>query len=430
MTTATADQQQTRQTSPVVRVDSGQIKAKLSMLARNTRCVLRHLFGFNHQDERFVDLLSSPVFAAAIAVLALSLGTLVSVFGGDMRNAMQLATQVRLFQQSTYLPLHLTTLIFWLNLLLWTRLLYLRLLVEHTLRDARIRKLDSHVIELRGAIFRAYNPAVINAYKDQFEQTLAGMREAVILSQGGNPDTRGQIAEAQVQVILRAILTLVAEFSFSKAAEFEVNVMMFAEQSLDGFPETLRKALVFFDEGRDITKLQGLLYTTRELMYHGTPEPWIPAISLPVPHAEEANGVKLVLPGAPHAFITGAMNVYEDTRNLHRDYPDLDAAVRRDMRVYFAEGGLGAGVRSFASLRIGSEPRLGVLNISRTRENVLGPERQYYTTLHALVTPYLYLLEEVLRDYAPHTRRPGGTTFAEPTQPMPTQGMEETLSAG
>jgi hypothetical protein len=165
-------------------------------------------------------------------------------------------------------------------------------------------------------------------------------------------------------------------------------------------------------------------------MHHGAAEPWIPVISLPVPHAVEHNGIKLVLPGAPHAFITGAMNVYEDTRNLHRDYPDLDATVRRDMRMYFADGGPGSRVRSFASFRIGGESANGVLNLSRTSENVLGPERQYYPTFHALIAPYLYLLETLLRNYSPHGCMPDGTGIAEPSSAPQPRFEPETLSAG
>lgn len=233
-------------------------------------------------------------------------------------------------------------------------------------------------------------------------------RAAALAQSLGNTDAvRRAMCRAQIQAVLEALVELAKGFALKgdAGASFRGNVMLMEECRPDErppFSQPLLDRVKFFDRAQFAeNKLLGLLYIPSELAfpYHLDGSP-IHELVLPVPPKERVGDIRRALPGAPWAFLTGEMSVYEDARLIAAQWLDLDAVARGEIQAHFAEGGAGGHVRSFASFRIGNTgSEVGVLNLDCDRTNILGTEPLYYATFHALIGPFLRLLEAPVAEY-------------------------------
>jgi hypothetical protein len=230
----------------------------------------------------------------------------------------------------------------------------------------------------------------------------------------GNGDpVRRAMCRSQIQAVLEAIVQIRRGFTRNEGpgVTFRANVMLMEECRPDEdppFPHVLLDRVHFFDRAQFAeNKLLGLLYIPSELAFPQGTGSGIHTLVLPVPLKERDGAIRRALPGGPWAFLTGEMNVYEDTRLIAEQWPELDAAALRDLEAHFADGGAGNHVRSFASFRIGNkDAEVGVLNLDCNCTNILGTEPLYYPTFHALIGPFLRLLEAPVAEYK-HLARSG-----------------------
>ncbi len=82
---------------------------------------------------------------------------------------------------------------------------------------------------------------------------------------------------------------------------------------------------------------------------------------------------KLVLPGAPEAYLTGNSSTHEDTREFALD--NFDAPTRTRIRNYFSKSGAGSNVRSIASYPIfDGEYIVGAISVDCSEPGIFGTE--------------------------------------------------------
>lgn len=384
------------------------INVRLRRFLASAWVLLGRISGIRRHSDDAYRVLASTEVAALIAWLGLLLGVVVSIWGADVRR------ETRAFFSALggldLQSVRLLTLSFWIGLVVWARLLYVRLTVDEERRRKRVEELDRTVEELKGAIFRAPNPTVYERAKTTFDRTVEQIdRAAAITARRGNdPAVRRVMCRTQIQAVLEALVEIVKGFTVrgDSAISYRANVMLMEEcrpGERPPFPPALMHRVHFYDaEHFAEHKLLGLLYIPSELTSPRTPGGGggIHSLVLPVPFKERDGEIRRALPGGPWAFLTGEMSVYEDTRLIDSQWPELDAAALRDLRAHFAEGGTGSHVRSFASFRIGNRgAEVGVLNLDCNCTNILGTEPGYYATFHALIGPFLRLLASAVTEY-------------------------------
>jgi hypothetical protein len=369
--------------------------------------------------------MSTPAMAAIIAWLGLFLGVGVSIWGNGIREATRRfgSAAVNLAPRAIDVP----TLLFWIALALWARLLYLRLITDEENKARRAAELANTVTELKGAIFRAPNPSVYGRAKKYFDETVETIRalEREAADEPGAEAARPELLHAQILVILGAVARLVKAFNVlgDETVSYRANIMLLEEcrpLEPNPLPQVLVSRVRFFDLTRfDEAKLLGMLYIPATLAFppaEEKPRSTIHDLVLPVPRKADAGGVLFALPGGPWAFLTGEMSVHEDTRSIAREWLHLDEQARRQLAHHFSEDGVGAHVRSFASFRIGDKDHaVGVLNIDSNTTNILGTDRLYYLTFHTLVGPFIRMLEQPVREYERYIR----ASLLEPAEPGP-----------
>jgi hypothetical protein len=328
--------------------------------------------------------------------------------GADVRTATR--TFFEGLQTGRARSAHLLTILFWTGLVTWARLLYLQLTVDEERRRRRIEALDRTVEDLKGTIFRAPNATVYERAKEYFEETaeLLDTIEKEAQSLPAAPELRRIVCQSEVAAVLQAIVRLAQAFNLrvDDGGRYRANVMLVEKcrpKETPPFPPVLPGRLHFFDSNHFAeTTLLGLLYIPSALAYPPPVKPpghSIHELVLPLPREAMSGEVRRALPGAPWAFLTGEMSVHEDTRRIASEWPDLDPKARREIDAHFSRGG-GAHLRSFVSFRIGNNSGpVGVLNLDSPETHLLGSERLYYSTFHALVAPFLRLLEQPVKEY-------------------------------
>lgn len=387
---------------------------RIRSLARDSWLITARIVGFDRPNVRYFRIMSVPATAAFIAWLGLFLGVAVSIWGNGIREA------TRQFGSAVWdrAPRSVDgpALLFWTCLVVWARLLYLRLIIDEEQKVRRAAEMARTVADLKGAIFRAPNPSIYGRAKQYFDET-SGTVLALERAWSLKPETdeaRADVLRVQIQIILEAVVRLVKTFNVldDERVRYRANVMLLEEcrpAEPHPFPHCLVSRVKFFDLTRFADdKLLGMLYIPTALAFplaEKGDRTSIHDLVLPVPHTAMADGVRFALPGAPWAFLTGEMSVHEDTRVLATEWQHVDERARRQLGRHFSEAGAGAHVRSFASFRIGDENHaVGVLNIDSDRTHLLGTDRLYYLTFHTLVGPFIRMLEAPVRAYEQRIR--------------------------
>ena len=122
------------------------------------------------------------------------------------------------------------------------------------------------------------------------------------------------------------------------------------------------------------------------------------SISLLVPPYYEKDGIRKALPGASVAALEG-LSFYMDTTLMHQECIIFGEETQTKIREYF--NGEGKAIKSFLSCRIGNEERpVGVLNIDSNHKNILGDDKNYYSTFYSLMKPILRITSKYIDVYA------------------------------
>jgi hypothetical protein len=334
-----------------------------------------------------------PKGAFLIAAGSFVLGAALSVWPPEIRDA------TRRFFYGPRGDVEWLVLAFWTVALLWTRALWNRLHADEEHETAQQAGLQS-------AIWRAPNPQVLTDYPTYY----AAAAEVITrLGDVDDPGTRFDELEKAIQAVLTYIIGIAKQFSSIRptTAVYGANVMLIArpDDEPHDFVERLVGVLRFHDkEGSGLQGLQAILYMPPGLTARlATAAPYAgPVIALPVPRrGRTPEGYAIALPGAPQALLGGATSVYEDTRRISEYCQDFSAPIRSSVQRYFSEDGDGKHIRSFASFRLGdSRVPAGVLNIDSSDTHLLGPDKSFYPTFYALITPFLWLLAKPARAYA------------------------------
>lgn len=361
---------------------TGPIRRKWRALRRTAGDQLRRLGGA---------LIGRPMTAALVALIPVVLGAILAIWPKEIQDATQAAVL------GPRGPLHFWVTVFWLVVIGWTWLLYLRLRSDDQKESSRLRDLTS-------AIHRVPNYAVVENYADYFDAITAKL-SAVATSED----------PVQLAGGIRAAMVIVAGLArdFRRGGShvhYGANVMLHTRPRpalfVRCFDDEILNALRFFDRSQsDPCALSAILFLPSPLLYAGgsaDERRTVPVIALPVPHtARDTQGHVLALPGAPWALLTGTASVYEDARLMPDHCLDFAAPIRTEITAYFSEQGAGREIRSLASFRIGDELEpVGVLNIDCAETHLLGSTPEYYPTFFALMTPVLRLLVEPVTRYA------------------------------
>ncbi|MCA2992184.1 hypothetical protein [Gemmatimonas sp.] len=323
----------------------------------------------------------------------------------------------------------LATLVFWGALLLLTSVLWKRLKADD-------QKQNERSLDILRAVYRSPNINALRNYPAYWTDIIRALdvggpaegepsAETEPPAEGepsaeteppaeGEPSAETEPPAERREAIVRAIRSalstiaeLAQEFAHGEEASYGANIMLVigpkSEHSRH-FPEPLVEALRFHRK-TDTASLVGLLYLPADLLVEnlesGAPRD-VALIALPIPPAErDEHGHQLLIPGAPAAALLGRFSVHEDTRKIADECGDFAADVRSSIRRYFSDDGEGRDVRSFASIRLGSETNpVGVLNIDSNRTHVLGTESEFYISFQALITPILSVLQPAIAEYA------------------------------
>ena len=348
-----------------------------------------------------VTIFTAPITAAVISGLAVALGLISSLWTSDIKSSM--AAMVNL--QFTW---HC---IFWLALAVWGLAFYSHLVIQSE-QGKRVERM----------LMRAPNPRILSSYKETYE----GLQRALHLRDlfGSNEEQMALLEDR-----LRSSLAMIASFAkgFANAntvVEYRVNLMLVTDAQA---PSKMIVDVLRFVGDSGLMGLDAILYVPTAL-YTGTNGkrltlPGSVALALPVPsRVRNDDGFALALPGAPTAFLEGRASIYEDARRMAQDYcGDFHASVRKEVEDYFAPGGNGGSVRSFASFRIDNTDDQGrgggvsVMNIDSDSTFVLGKDREYYVTFDALMAPILPLFAPLIVRYATLTKLGGTNIVARAT---------------
>jgi hypothetical protein len=372
-------------------------------------------FLINHGDgDQQHERLRQPIAAFIIAVIPVVLSGLLAIFGTEIRGASRRFVFGIHSGRVSWI-----TVFFYGVLLVWVRLLYLRLVVEHR------EKKDTRE-HLQSALFHGLNEQLFEASPRAYRRSANLIYELLDDDYDGPAAEAGAIAAA-VRTVLKSCAEITALFTDATGGKrYSANVMLLATPEADGighlYPQPLLEELRFFDHQlHNIDTLSGLLYMPGELAFvqaenHPAEEDFL--LCIPVPEQlYSSSGLRWALPGAPTALLTDGHDVIPDTRDLEKESYAIGKELFKEVRDYFRPGGLGASVRSFVSLRLGEEEEnpVGVLNVDCDRPQVLGGT-EYPETYFAIMSPFLALLEHAVVRYSQLRRDDFGVVAPGPDE--------------
>jgi hypothetical protein len=272
--------------------------------------------------------------------------------------------------------------LFWLGVATVAGLLMLKNKADDDARLELVRATD-RITELVQTLpprgWREDYAAAVNAAAEGLQAVVPRVRHPEV--------NRAHLAEL-IRELLGSIATLAYRFDAQPRTaegpvEYAANVMTFVERSGKGTPEDpffadhVRAAVKFLPADFSLESLAGVLYLQPDLAYStrtGGRDP-LPPLALPIPITpRSASGGWRVLPGAPLAFVSKAVDGYADVGTIGAwfdEFGDFPRSVRDEVLGHFS--GPGSAVRSFLSLPlIVDEEKVGVLSIHAARPNLLG----------------------------------------------------------
>lgn len=285
--------------------------------------------------------------------------------------------------------------LFWMAVATWTRALYLRLVQEDNFEDRQRAT-------LMRSLFHLPDLSILWNYKEYHRIVNENIKDKDFYIKGNGKVRIDKLAE-DIRVVLAVIAEMAQVFAKSQDDSYGANVMLVLNnEDTKKVSSNVKDKIRFLGPSHGVDGLDGLLVLPEKLAVmdidaeNGGKRSY-PIIALPVRYGP----AELILPGAPSAVLDGDVSVHEDTRELADECEGFSAPVREEVRNYFSANGEGAGVRSFASVRLGGgEKPIGVVNIDTDGTHVLGGEDEYYRTFWALLRPLLDLIAPLVELYA------------------------------
>jgi hypothetical protein len=226
-------------------------------------------------------------------------------------------------------------------------------------------------------------------------------------------DGESQLA-ADIRLILRLVATLAQKFDGDNPdVRYAANIMVFkATKDLRQEERSeIKNRLQFCDEDLDVQNLRGILDVELPLSTTASDidskiDDGLVRFALPIPQNPKSNGRSRVLPGAPMAFVDKVLDMYVDTRNLHKwcdENGDFTVAVKHKLKSYFEAHE--QVIRSFVSIPIfggsalESDNPIAVLNIHSNKPNLLKGDGEPVTHFVDLIRPFQLVLSRLLMVY-------------------------------
>ncbi len=218
----------------------------------------------------------------------------------------------------------------------------------------------------------------------------------------------------EIIIATRTILTYIMELArgYDKdglEANYGCNLMIFiASDDISDDEEEIEKRLKFVDHGVSVKKLQGVLDLILPLSVSSSNtkdlDSNLNALALPVPSfsREKNSNNKILLPGAPLAFVERTVTAVESPEDWNSRANPFSSKVRDELKSFFMEQG--EYIQSFISIPLYDEPNftksrepIGILNIHRnTPNNLLAEKLQLF---YPLLVPYNILVGKLLKFY-------------------------------
>jgi hypothetical protein len=324
-----------------------------------------------------------PLYATLVTILAVIAGLLGSVYSREIGNAFP-------FYWGPYDSVSPHALGFWSTLFTFALLFFCR---QSATDRARQQFVD---------LLRTLPPA---DFLSSFDSVLTECEEAaatVLRDSALNTEA----IERAIRVVLDGVVTLAALFDGRPyGVTYAANIMVFRDTR--SLPQTelstLKERLKFLDPETDPRALHGvldlelLLSTTTATPGEPEPDSDLQPLCLPIPTSIRSDDGRRwrLLPGAPLAFESGAMELYTDTSTLGdwcRKYGDFSGTVCGAVETYFGSSS-GMRIRSFVSFPLSG---VGVVNIHRDQPGLLGEKeqaRQFLPLMHPFRSLCLQLLK-------------------------------------
>lgn len=340
--------------------------------------------------------LGHPLTAFLIVATPVAFSAVLAIFGPEIRDA---SRRVVFGPRSGGISWPVTG--FYVVVVAWARLLYLRHVAEH-------REREEHRKYLREATHHGASNDVFHIYPEQFSAAESVLK-TVLREDYSDADEEAKAIATTLRKVLKLCARITSKFADANdSVRYSANIMLVATPAPLGtgnvYPQPLLDALRFHDPD-DVIDLGGLLYLPAELAWNaGEDHPTSKKQLISIPFPEWPNtpsGKKRALPGAPSALFGAGRDVLADTRDVDHTRYAIDDQYVQEFDEYFEPDGLGASVRSFVSMRIGveSENPIGVLNIDCDEPEVLG-RTQYPQTYFAIMFPFLQAMARPVLRYS------------------------------
>jgi hypothetical protein len=267
-------------------------------------------------------------------------------------------------------------------------------------------KLSAQIVQSTIRLERVLPSDLLGTFDEFFVSSHRASVAAQELLRGRMSTTDADKAAELARSILLATASLAQKFERSPAdVTFSANVMWYHPWTpMRGFVQQEVKQRLRFHAGEPLDGVLDLLGRLSIVTDPTTATPSIdfalPAFAMPVPQMPKTTEDGwITLPGAPHAFCTGEMDVCPsidaiiDQCDRRRVRKHLSNAIRKHM---FEEV---PHIQSFVSLPLARSAnrlvRIGVLNINCSRPNMLqDPEAQ--KLFFMLVRPLLWMMAEIV----------------------------------
>lgn len=339
----------------------------------------------------------SPLYGVLLTVLGVFTGLLGSLFSDDIKRSFPF----------TWSHEHLSTvsIAFWLLLLVFSFLFYFR----HNAASQEQEHLVNQTILLAKLVRTLPPVGFLTSFAEYYSLSHQAALKPFEQKSKDLAQTIDEIEHA-IRVVLDGVISLAHIFDGKpQNRTYAANLMLYVPiVGTDAAKmEDISRNIKFVEPGLDLAYLDGVLelhteFSTTTATQEATPDHDLSHLYLPIPKERYSTDGQLVryLPGAPMAYVTKHMNIYEDSTDLGKwceENGDFSPTVCHAVRDYFS-GDLGQHIRSFASIPIvvsnDEDPR-GVLNIHRDQAGLLN-EKQPVKQFAPLLEPFVCLIFDLL----------------------------------
>ncbi|WP_339697256.1 hypothetical protein [uncultured Roseivirga sp.] len=338
-----------------------------------------------------------------------------------------------IFGSCLFSDIDVSTLVFWILLVIWAIVMYLLVWDEHIESKQRIDSLgemlvrqeetlknqtksfeeqEKTLVTLTGTLYGVNNPYLITEYPSILEVVRIQASNLNKVDVNVLNKTDRDLHKAHLNEILRDVFQSIIEMtnyaSDSQEEDFGINAMLFVEA--DGeveYLKFLRKKTEFFKEWSEEMFLGYLFLETDSSIMNrtnGSIKCEYENVVLPVPRQMMSeNGVKRALPGAPTACFSfnGYQIIYDvDMLPQIMAKDGVDGEVIKRLNNYILNEI--TGFKSFFSKKVSWDGDLvGVINVDSSKIDIIGresaPKDKFFKLFSNVVSYTEYILYELSR---------------------------------